>query len=245
MPRPPRGFTVRPVTPADEPQVQRIWTAGFLDLVADCTATLAPVITGGPGSPSYSAPRPLLAALCAAGCARAAAALVRREPRAALARALAAAAVGAAGLALIHLVMWRAVAGFCAESCSGDGTMVDLSTAWLVPGKRTFVVAVERDGTVLGCCSARVGDVPDGDETPGVCSMWRVSTARAARGRGVGRALVEEVERWAREEANATKMRLVTGAVAAKRFYAHCGYTMWMGSLRGASLSYWEKQLVA
>lgn len=209
-------FVVRPIKPADEAAVRALWASGFYDVADDSTRSLSPVALGGPGSLTFSAPRPALAALAVAGTLRAAVAVGRRDGGGVVARSLALAALGVGGLAVLHLTVRHFIAALVAVETTGVGEMAAISDTWLVPGRRAFFVAVTHDDTVLGCAAVRVGDTEDEDVTPGVCSAWRVSTARAARGLGVGKTLMATVERWARDEGGAKKLRLVTGGIAAK-----------------------------
>jgi len=88
-------------------------------------------------------------------------------------------------------------------------------------------------GKVVGCCGVKMGtsETQPGPETD-VGSVWRVSVDALARQKGVGRALMDEAERWVVTERkkknggnnNITKMQLVTGNGIAADFYKAIGY---------------------
>lgn len=83
-----------------------------------------------------------------------------------------------------------------------------------------FLVARDDDGTPLGCGALR------GLDAPGVVELKRMYTVPAARGRGVGRAVLEALEAEARRR-GFTLARLETGDLLpeAHRLYARAGYT--------------------
>jgi GNAT superfamily N-acetyltransferase len=87
----------------------------------------------------------------------------------------------------------------------------------LAPPGGTFVVGFE-DGVPV-CCGG-LKRLPDG-----ACEVKKMFVAPAARGRGVARALLEELERLARELGYATA-RLDTGPrqARARRMYERAGY---------------------
>ena len=90
---------------------------------------------------------------------------------------------------------------------------------------------------VVGCCGVKMGtsETQPGPETD-VGSVWRVSVDASARHSGVGRALMEEAERWIVTEGKKNmngssnsdnkimKMQLVTGNGMAADFYKAIGY---------------------
>lgn len=53
--------------------------------------------------------------------------------------------------------------------------------------------------------------------------VWKVSTAKQARGKGVAALLMEAAERWAADVAGAKRMVLVTASPGAKTFYRKIG----------------------
>lgn len=57
--------------------------------------------------------------------------------------------------------------------------------------------------------------------------VWKVSTAKQARGKGVARVLMEAAERWAADTAGAKRMVLVTASPGAKLFYRTIGCAAW------------------
>jgi GNAT superfamily N-acetyltransferase len=87
----------------------------------------------------------------------------------------------------------------------------------LAPPDGAFVVGFEDETAV--CCGG-VKRLPDG-----ACEIKRMFVAPEARGRGVARALLEELERRARELGYAT-VRLDTGPrqTRAQRMYERAGY---------------------
>ena len=91
---------------------------------------------------------------------------------------------------------------------------------------------------VVGCCGVKMGtsETQPGPETD-VGSVWRVSVDASARHSGVGRALMEEAERWivtegkkmngslrSNSDNKIMKMQLVTGNGMAADFYKAIGY---------------------
>jgi GNAT superfamily N-acetyltransferase len=97
-----------------------------------------------------------------------------------------------------------------------------------------FLVARDDDGTPLGCGALRA--LP----TPGVVELKRMYTVPAARGRGVGRAVLDALEAEARRR-GFTLARLETGdrLPEAHRLYARAGYTpipCW-GAYAGSAIS--------
>jgi GNAT superfamily N-acetyltransferase len=87
----------------------------------------------------------------------------------------------------------------------------------LGPPDGTFVVGFERDVAV--CCGG-IKRLPDG-----ACEVKKMFVAAAARGRGVARALLVELEQQARDRGYAVA-RLDTGPrqTRAQRMYERAGY---------------------
>lgn len=129
--------------------------------------------------------------------------------------------------------------------------MSDIPLHWLQPGDACFWVAEDAEtGAVLGTAATRRGGPLD-QHTPlaelkdrATFSVYKVSTAREARGRGVARQLMLAVEAFAAANGGA-RVTLITGAVGAKAFYARCGYQLTAGGARGTSISEWTKELPA
>jgi GNAT superfamily N-acetyltransferase len=250
------SFQVRRFEPVDAAEVQRIWTNGFLDMANDLTRTL-----GAVGSPDHSVafPRPLLAAGAAAGTLRALVALFRSE-RSTRARVLlpglGLAIASVAGLAFLHVVTKRAIRELCEHEIR-EGDMADIPSSWQRDGESQFFVAVEGP-KLLGCIAVRrggwrsqfskAGSAPasateeERDASGQECSVWKVSTATEARGRGVAKSLMLAAEDWARAHGG-KRMVLCTASPGAKRFYSRLGYTMDGGSMSGAAFSSWVKTL--
>jgi GNAT superfamily N-acetyltransferase len=84
-------------------------------------------------------------------------------------------------------------------------------------GRSQFVA--ELDGTVAGTA----GGIASDDPNAALISMW---VAPAARGKGVGEALVHAVLDWARGEGYpAIRLWVTDGNDAAERLYLRCGFT--------------------
>jgi ribosomal protein S18 acetylase RimI-like enzyme len=92
----------------------------------------------------------------------------------------------------------------------------------LVPPEGVFVLALDTDGAVLGCAGLRLRgpDVPD--DAAEIKRMW---TAPAARGLGVGKTLLTDLLRRAREAGSARAV-LDTRAdlVEARTLYERAGF---------------------
>lgn len=91
--------------------------------------------------------------------------------------------------------------------------------------KLMLVATAGEGGPVIGCCGFKRGtdeakDAADGD----VFSVWRLSVSAKARGRGLGRTLMERGEGWARQR-GCKKVLLYTGNPVASRFYQKLAYT--------------------
>ena len=88
----------------------------------------------------------------------------------------------------------------------------------LTPPDGLLVIATDADGTTLGCAGLALLPAP-------LAEVRKVYVAPNTRGRGLGRRLVEEVERLAVAHGR-TRVRLDTRAdlVAARRLYARLGY---------------------
>jgi GNAT superfamily N-acetyltransferase len=104
------------------------------------------------------------------------------------------------------------VAAFAAQS-PADG---------LVPPLGTFLVALEDDGTAVGCVGLRWR----GDDVPAdAAEIKRMWTAPAVRGHGVGKLLLDEVVRRARD-AGCARLVLDSRAdlVEARTLYERAGF---------------------
>ena len=87
-----------------------------------------------------------------------------------------------------------------------------------IPGSRNVVAVL--DGEPVGMASG----VPADDDSVELISMW---VAPSARGRGVGDALVREVERWARESgARVLRLDVAEDNAAAQALYERRGFTL-------------------
>lgn len=89
-----------------------------------------------------------------------------------------------------------------------------------------FNVIAEVDGRLVGQAS---GTVLDDDDSVELISMW---VAPAARGTGVGDALVNEIARWAEEQgARTVRLAVRTDNAFAIRLYEPTGLASgWLGS---------------
>lgn len=161
---------------------------------------------------------------------------------------LAAAAAGFGVLSAMHVVLLRIIDGICRQAIFA-GDMRDLVSQWVHPPRSVFLVA-EIEGAVVGSVAVKKGGISDASkgkdeelEQPGVCTVWKVSSRQDVRKRGVGRALMEKAEKWAREVAGASSVELMTGSIKAKAFYGRIGYRLFRGSTWGALISFWRKDL--
>jgi GNAT superfamily N-acetyltransferase len=99
--------------------------------------------------------------------------------------------------------MWRDLAGrYGAAPEEGDDWRGEVVPADVVPPAGTFLVA-RIDGVPVGCGGVRRLDATTGE-------VKRMYTAPEGRRRGVGRTVLAELERWARD-AGLTELRLETG----------------------------------
>jgi len=106
---------------------------------------------------------------------------------------------------------------------------------WLRPRESTFLVAMDVDAVsgqetaLLGCVAVKMVHTLHSERLPGVpvqpgeASVWRLTTVPAARGRGVGRALMTAAEEWAAAQ-GAHHVSLITGNIESKAFYRRIGY---------------------
>jgi len=115
-----------------------------------------------------------------------------------------------------------------------DGS--NLEKHWMDKSDRAMLVAectddVDNGDTdviskrrIVGCCGVKIGTSESevGPEVD-VGSVWRVSVDKAARSKGVGKALMNKAESWISEK-RCTKMQLVTGNRIAANFYKSIGY---------------------
>lgn len=111
-------------------------------------------------------------------------------------------------------------------------------------GNRCMFVATfkEHPEKVVGCVGVKRGPNEHDDNVKGdkddinvanplddnqIASIWKMSVAETARRRGVGRALLEAAEEWARKQHQPCRihtMQLVTMNPAAAQFYLQQGY---------------------
>ncbi|GAB2678798.1 GNAT family N-acetyltransferase [Thalassiella azotivora] len=99
-----------------------------------------------------------------------------------------------------------------------DRSLRDDPSHDLAPPDGVLLLARGTDGTVMGCAGLRLVSADVGE-------LKRLYVAPQARGRGVGSALVEGVERWARD-LGVRVLRLDTrhDLVEALALYTRCGY---------------------
>jgi GNAT superfamily N-acetyltransferase len=102
----------------------------------------------------------------------------------------------------------------------GEEDMTPVDPAEFAPPRGLFVIAY-LDGRAVGCGGWRVHDGPEGPEA----ELKRMFVGPAARGRGVGRAVLAELERTA-AEAGYHRMVLETGTKQpeALALYEAAGY---------------------
>lgn len=89
--------------------------------------------------------------------------------------------------------------------------------------RRTLALVAEHEGTVVGLITAHVVAAIHADEPLALLTALVVQDR--ARGQGVGRALVEHAEHWARA-LGAVRLSVLTATHRdeAHRFYEHLGY---------------------
>ena len=109
--------------------------------------------------------------------------------------------------------------------------MHGLALAWPAPGAAFFVATDAADGEVLGCVgvkflhtldpSAKLAEPPL--FTDSEASIWRLSVASNARQLGIGRALMDKAEAFAKE-GGATHLSLICGNPESVKFYRKIGF---------------------
>lgn len=133
---------------------------------------------------------------------------------------------------------WPEVWTIVAEVVAGQETFPyepsmseeDARSMWLVPAPGRTTVAV-RDGRVVGTANTYANRPGPGSHIASGSFM----VGRAARGRGVGRPLVEDALTWATALGFAGMQfnAVVEGNTAAERLYADLGFTI-IGTVPGA-----------
>ncbi|MBE6754610.1 MAG: GNAT family N-acetyltransferase [Ruminococcaceae bacterium] len=85
-----------------------------------------------------------------------------------------------------------------------------------------LILVAETDGAVVGYVHANDYDLT---YMPHMKNIMGIAVSSQHRGKGIGRALLDGVEEWARET-GAVGVRLVSGATrtGAHEFYRRCGY---------------------
>lgn len=161
---------------------------------------------------------------------------------------LAAAATGFGVLSALHVMLLRSIDDVCRKAIFA-GDMCDIVSQWIQPPRSAFFVA-EDGGRVVGSIAVKRGGIADYSkgkdeqlEHPEVCTVWKVSSRQDVRGKGIGRALMNRAEEWARMVAGAKSIELITGSIKAKAFYERIGYKLFKGSKIGALFSFWRKDL--
>ncbi|WP_433799101.1 GNAT family N-acetyltransferase [Actinomycetospora sp. CA-084318] len=103
-----------------------------------------------------------------------------------------------------------------------DAFVAESPHGGLVPPEGVFVLATGADGVLLGCAGLRVVGPGVPDDAAEIKRMW---TAPAARGLGVGKALLTDLLRRARE-AGCARVVLDTRAdlVEARTLYERAGF---------------------
>lgn len=89
--------------------------------------------------------------------------------------------------------------------------------------RRTLALVAEREGIVVGLITAHVVFAIHADEP--VALLTALVVRDGTRGRGIGRALVEQAEQWVRAQ-GATRFSVLTALhrLEAHRFYEHLGF---------------------
>ena len=212
---------------SDNAAVTSIWMLGFLEMADGAHAKLR-------GSP----------ATFAVFAATAAAAWAVRAPAALPASLLAFGALvyTPAGLALYKALLWQGIRRQAHDTMRPE-TFADKWMTTAPPGaapaawdaRRTaFFVAQRADdpaGAPIGCVAVKCEHTQHRERlagveaAPGEASIWRLTTAPEARRLGVGRALMEAAEGFARRSGCA-HMSLITGNEDSKRFYERIGYSV-------------------
>jgi ribosomal protein S18 acetylase RimI-like enzyme len=221
------GLVLRLYTDTDNAAVTDLWMRGFLEMA-------------GPAHAKIAASPTAFAVFAAA----AAAAWALRAPPVVPVCALAFGTMlyTPAGLALYRALLWQGIRRQAHATMRPE----TFSEKWLctappgaAPGawdeRRTaFFVAVRADdpsGAPVGCVAVKCEHTLHRERLAGVeaargeASIWRLTTAPSARRLGVGRALMEAAEAFARR-AGCSSMSLITGNDESKAFYARVGYTL-------------------
>jgi GNAT superfamily N-acetyltransferase len=87
-----------------------------------------------------------------------------------------------------------------------------------------LLVAEHHDGRVVGWIHAQKTCMLEADPRT---EIWGLVVDETARGRGVGRRLLEAAEQWAREQGlTVVTLRSNSLREAARAFYEHLGYTI-------------------
>lgn len=103
-----------------------------------------------------------------------------------------------------------------------DASLVEAQLERCISSSGDCVLVAELDGAVVGfihACDYRLLYMPP------MKNIMGIAVASSCRRRGIGRALLEAAEQWARED-DAIGVRLVSGIQRAKAhaFYRACGY---------------------
>mmetsp|Transcript_7887 Transcript_7887/g.12331 ORF Transcript_7887/g.12331 Transcript_7887/m.12331 type:complete len:213 (-) Transcript_7887:146-784(-) len=111
------------------------------------------------------------------------------------------------------------------EALTYDGDVgpqgVNLLEHWEEEGRVMFVAFPEDNpGKLIGCVGVQLGcDERIVDLESTIASIWKISVEKGERRRGVGKALMEKAESWAKEEHNCASLRLVTANTIAVTFF--------------------------
>jgi ribosomal protein S18 acetylase RimI-like enzyme len=93
---------------------------------------------------------------------------------------------------------------------------------WVGSPERGMFVAADADGSLVGMAVGAAAPVEDRGETAALFAMW---VAPEARGHGVGAALIEAVEGWARDEGySRIGLGVTTSNESAIRLYERNGF---------------------
>lgn len=116
------------------------------------------------------------------------------------------------------IALLTAQLGYDVETSVVQGRLTSL----LARTDQRFVVA-DIDGRAVGWLH---GAISESVEAEPYVAIVGLVVDRHHRGRGIGRQLLAESERWAREQrCGVVRLRSSAGRTAAHRFYEHAGYT--------------------
>ena len=106
------------------------------------------------------------------------------------------------------------------ESAGGEHAWRDWAAGRWRGGAAAVFVGRDAAGDIVGTATGAAYDAE-----PGVAHLYAMWVAPDARGAGVGRALLDAVETWARDEGHGRLVLQVTESnEGARNFYGSCGF---------------------